>query len=351
MTQKAGSETMTDIVPAEAINRAGLGRVLDKLIDHLLGSTSGVAGYVGKLREQHPSLSDHELARLIVGRKCLKSGFIGFATGLPGLTFLPATVPADLVANWQVQVTMVVAVACVYGHTAETTDLKTDIYLVLAGDAAKEALKRVGITAARDVTHRFVDRYITREVMERIWKVVSRRIITKAGEKSATSFFKLVPGVGGLVGFALDWAATKAVGGVAIKYYGGGTSEAVPPPAEPIPLATWAGRSQFTYTGSVAEGATVEHGGERRRKVDVSADQFRALLKHFRGRTVPIGTSRVDPPEGSLGEWLRQHVTKTALASYVGPVLIAEGYAERASRSEIRFLSGRGLRASRKGMA
>jgi len=154
-----------------------------------------------------------------------------------------------------------------------------------------------------------------------------------------------------VVGFAFDWAATKAVGRFAIKYYGdGGTSVAMLPPAEPISLATWAGRSQFTYTGSVAEGIGLEFGGERRGRATVSGDQFKVLLKQFRGRTVPIGTSRTDPPEDSLGAWLQQHVTRTAIASYVGPVLITEGYAERASRSEIRFLSGRSLQASRRGM-
>lgn len=343
---------MDKIVRAPDVEVAGWDRAFDLVIDRLLVHTSGVNKYVQKLRDQHPNIPNDKLARMIVNRKSLKSGLVGFVTGLPGLPLLPVTVPADLITVWQVQITTVVAVSCVYGHTAETTDLKTDIYLVLAGNSAKEALKQVGIVASRDVTKRLVDRYVTREVMKRIWKVVGPKIITKAGEKSITTFMKMVPGVGGVVGFAFDWAATKMVGGVAIRYYGDdSTSVAVLPPAEPVVLPTWAGRSHFTYTGSVAEGVQLEYGGERRRKASVSADQFRALLKHFRGRTVPIGTSRTDPPEESLGAWLRQHVMKIPLASYVGPILIHDGYAERAPQSEIRFLSGRNLRASRRGRA
>ena len=51
-----------------------------------------------------------------------------------------------------------------------------------------------------------------------------------------------------------------------------------------------------------------------------------------------IGTSRTDPPRNSVGEWLQLNVTRTALASYVGPILITEGYAEKAGGSKIRFL-------------
>jgi hypothetical protein len=327
---------MTSIVPVEKTARAKLERALDMVVDRMIGSASGVAGYVAKLREQHPKLSDRQLARLIVSRKSLKSGFVGFATGLPGLTLLPAAIPVDLVANWQVQITMVLAVAHAFGHTADTTDLKTDIYLVLAGDAAKEALKRAGITAARDVTYRVVDRYVTREVMQQIWKVVGPKVITKAGAKSLTSIVELVPGVGGIVGFVFDWTATAAVGRFAIGYYGGDDV------AETKVMSTWGGRGEFAYTGCVKDGVVLRYGADGRYSCEISKQQWRSLLTHFRGRTVPIGTSRTDPPEGSLGEWLQQHVTKTALASYVGPILLAEGYADRPSSSEITFRRGRG---------
>jgi hypothetical protein len=52
---------------------------------------------------------------------------------------------------------------------------------------------------------------------------------------------------------------------------------------------------------------------------------------------VDIGTSRTDPPRGSVGEWLQLNVSKRAIASYVGPILIAEGYAEKAGRPKIGF--------------
>lgn len=180
-----------------------------------------VKTYVDKLRSQNPGISDDDLAKKIVGRKTLKNGLVGAVTGLPGILILPATVPADLVASWRIQTFMAMCVAYVYGHTAETTDLKTDLYLILAGDGAKEALKRIGIEVSKTVTKKGIEKYVTREVMKKIWSVLGRKIITKAGEKSLTSFMRMVPLVGGVVGFAFDWTYTRAVGQFAIKYYSG----------------------------------------------------------------------------------------------------------------------------------
>jgi hypothetical protein len=71
--------------------------------------------------------------------------------------------------------------------------------------------------------------------------------------------------------------------------------------------------------------------------VSIPGAKLRQLLSTFAGRgDVPIGTSRTKPPKSSLGFWLQQNdVTKTAIASYIGPLLIALGYADRGSRSDL----------------
>ena len=103
-------------------------------------------------------------------------------------------------------------------------------------------------------------------------------------------------------------------------------------------LPTWAGRSRFEYSGSVAAGTEILYGMKPYRQ-RITAAQYRALLAHFGGATAEIGTSFDNPPAGSVGEWLQANVTKTAMASYVGPILLEEGYADRVpgARSEIRF--------------
>jgi hypothetical protein len=180
-----------------------------------------VAAYVNKLRSQNPGIADDALARKIVHRKAFKNGLVGTATGVGGILTLPVTIPADLVASWKIQAFLCLSVAYTCGHTAETTDLKTDIYLIMAGDSAKEALKRLGIEVGKTVTRKAVEKYITREVMVKMWSVIGRQIITKGGLKSPTSFTRLVPLIGAPIGFGFDWFATRAVGHCAIKCYSG----------------------------------------------------------------------------------------------------------------------------------
>ncbi len=102
-----------------------------------------------------------------------------------------------------------------------------------------------------------------------------------------------------------------------------------------VTLATWAGKSRFSYTGSIKEDTVITYGDNN--TISINADDYRHLLLHFKGRTVEIGTSRDNPLKGSLGEWLQNNITKTAIASYIGPILIKEGYAERASNTSIAF--------------
>lgn len=97
---------------------------------------------------------------------------------------------------------------------------------------------------------------------------------------------------------------------------------------------TWGGKSTFTYVGSVQTGTDIAYG--QGQAVHVSGAQYKALRDHFLGRVVPVGLSRTLASNNSLGAWLQENITRTAIASYVAPILVIEGYAERVGRSEIR---------------
>ena len=102
-------------------------------------------------------------------------------------------------------------------------------------------------------------------------------------------------------------------------------------------LKTWAGRSSFKYDGSVAKGTNILYGSNFKFTTEISSDQYEKLFDNFRGKTVSIGTSRTSPPIGSLGEWLQQNVNRTALASYIGAILVSERYAIK-NGDEIKIL-------------
>ena len=209
---------MGTLVPTSA----DLQTALESVMDFVLSTDCvTIESYVDKLRSQNPGITSKKKKKKILSRKSMKNGLVGAVTGLGGMITLPVTIPTDLICSWRIQASMAFSIAYAYGHTKDTTDLRTDLYLILAGDSSKEVLKRLGIETTKGVTKKLVDKYITREVMVKIWKYIPQKIITKAGETSATSFMKMVPLVGAPVGFVFDWGATQAVGRVAMSYYRG----------------------------------------------------------------------------------------------------------------------------------
>lgn len=90
-------------------------------------------------------------------------------------------------------------------------------------------------------------------------------------------------------------------------------------------LYTLARKRPFHYIGTICEGLTIYFGTDREKRIE--KEKFEQLLEEFKGRTVLIGTSFDNPPTNSLGEWLLKNVSKRALASYIAPILINEGFA------------------------
>ncbi len=93
---------------------------------------------------------------------------------------------------------------------------------------------------------------------------------------------------------------------------------------------------EFAFDRSPDGAIRITFGHEK--DVTISADDYARLVHHFRGQTVALGTSRDDPPEGSIGKWLQENVTRTAIASYLGPILVQEGHAVWVDDSKLRFV-------------
>ena len=89
--------------------------------------------------------------------------------------------------------------------------------------------------------------------------------------------------------------------------------------------------------GSVKLRTIIEYGQGYKYNINITETQYKYLINHFKGQTAQVGTSRTNPPRFSVGEWLQVNITKTAISSYVCAILIAEGYAERVSSTEITF--------------
>jgi hypothetical protein len=104
-------------------------------------------------------------------------------------------------------------------------------------------------------------------------------------------------------------------------------------------LKTWSnGNTYFEYEGSVETGTKIYYGADFAFKSIVSKEQYQLLIDEFNGKTVFMGTSRSSPQSGSVGEWLTANVKGPSIGSYVGVILVHEGYAQK-DGSEIIFNS------------
>lgn len=191
---------------------------LEDLLNAAIARIRGlVEADVERVRRRRPGLGPDELARALVKRGTRRVGAASFATGFGGAP----TIAVNVTSVLTLQAGTVLAVAAAYDEL-DSPDLRQDLVLILAGNSAVVALRGFGVAAANDMGKRWVQRNVTRETMKQVNKVVSRKILTKAGEKSLTSFVKLVPVAGAVVGYTLDRSYTRVLGESAIRYYSGG---------------------------------------------------------------------------------------------------------------------------------
>lgn len=99
-------------------------------------------------------------------------------------------------------------------------------------------------------------------------------------------------------------------------------------------LSTWGKHGRFSYMGDLARGTKVMYG--RGESFIVPPEVYADLFRVFGGRDLKIGLS-LRPPRESLGAFLASRLGRQGLAAYVGPLLVAEGAAERVSAQELRL--------------
>jgi hypothetical protein len=236
---------------------------LESLIDWVIGSDiSEIKEYVNEISSNNSGCNNRQIAEVIVSEQSINSGLLGAITGAGGLITLPVTIPVDMVKAWKIQAFTIRCIAEVYGYSSQTTDLKTDIFLVLSNgsiesiksfvmaealkSAPKQALKSLHSikTSVIQKTTKQAPKYIAKTALQlggkplrnyalkgvpsilrgAIWKLGGRKVAEKTLQKSIG---KAIPVIGAVVGGGMDWFATQAVGRLAIEYYENSVPELV----------------------------------------------------------------------------------------------------------------------------
>lgn len=136
---------------------------------------------------------------------------VGFLTGLGGFITLPIALPADMVATWVVQARMVGAIAEIYGHSVQESQVQTSILLCLIGSDMASVLRSCGVKVVNKVTENLIKK-IPGKVLTEINKRVGFRLLTKFGEKGVINLAKAIPVLGGGFSGAFDTLSARQVG-------------------------------------------------------------------------------------------------------------------------------------------
>jgi len=131
---------------------------------------------------------------------------------------LPVAIPANVASVLYIQIRMIGAIAHLRGYDVRNDQVRSLVAACLAGSAALDSLKGVGINIGAKLTRQMLLR-IPGEVLKKVNQAVGFRFITKAGSKGAVNLIKGVPLVGGVVGGTFDAAATKAIGRTAKQVF------------------------------------------------------------------------------------------------------------------------------------
>ncbi|PLT31752.1 EcsC family protein [Peribacillus deserti] len=143
-----------------------------------------------------------------------KSATAGFLTGLGGIVTLPVAIPANLTSILLVQVRMVAAIAHMKGYDVRDDQVKTFVYVCLAGNGAKDILKNAGIQIGKKLAMNGIKK-IPFEIIKKINQAVGFRLVTKFGQKGIINLGKMVPLAGGVLGGTLDAVSTNTIGNIA----------------------------------------------------------------------------------------------------------------------------------------
>jgi uncharacterized protein (DUF697 family) len=140
-----------------------------------------------KLRAQKADTNDKKLIGKVIHEQAFKCGIVGAITGFGGFVTLPIALPIDMLLSARFQASMVSFIAQTYGYENEVEN-KIATYAVMTGS-----------TEVSKVTNRIVLKY-------------------------APQFFgklssKLIPVLGAVIAFIVNYALTRSMGSAANVWY------------------------------------------------------------------------------------------------------------------------------------
>lgn len=203
------------IITQEDIMKA-LDTCYDKCLNGIPKVSSNVEDLANDYLKKHKT--KEKACKAMIKNQIAKCATSGFLTGFGGLITLPVSIPANLGSVIYVQMRMISCIAYMGGYDLKSDQTQTFVYACLAGVSVNQLVKVTGVKFGVKFANNMIKK-IPGTVLTKINQRVGFRFITKFGEKGLINLGKLVPGVGALIGGALDYSETKIISKRAYKWF------------------------------------------------------------------------------------------------------------------------------------
>jgi|GEM_PF-6666756 len=152
------------------------------------------------------TVSDEELIQKIIRRQRFSALGAGFVTGMPSLTFLPITLPSNILGLLFIQMRLACSIAIACGNDLDDQKVRELIFLCIAGNSASSVLNGVG----NSLSTYFVNK-TAQTINTKMTQSVSQKVIEKGVKKVSKKKNRLMPVISGAVNSFYDLLSTNQV--------------------------------------------------------------------------------------------------------------------------------------------
>jgi len=152
-----------------------------------------------QMKARNPGLTADQLVQKIINQQALRSGIVGALTSVGGLPTLPFGLTIDLIASSRIQSATLYLIS--WALDSQGTRSTVPVLNLLQAFRLVEGASVEEIVAAQT---------------QAIGSQVTRRLAVMLAEKA---FAKVIPGLGLVIGFVVNYAMAQGVSRVAVHWY------------------------------------------------------------------------------------------------------------------------------------
>jgi len=195
---------------------------------------------VASLRAAHPGESDRRLGERLERSQAWKTGLAGGVTSTVALVTLPVGLPAGIATTLALEAELLLSLLELYGLASDDEVGRARLLALWAGAGFVDAVSSVGLKSGAVALGAVLAGSLPVTIIRKLPPALVAAILKRLGLSWTTKAARLWPLLGAPVGFAVDFAATRALGRLALDQLDAhadarSTRDAAPRPGERAP--------------------------------------------------------------------------------------------------------------------